>query len=411
MKTTACSDVADYVWLTGDEASAVLADLAEDAAPLHALVSRLRRSFSAERTHLLLEQIELRRRAAAKFTRAPQMFFTRVGLEQATDEWVAAYKASCFARRAGPSPASKSIADLCCGIGGDLSSLAAVGPVVGLDRDAVVAHFAAVNSGAQVVAEDIASFGVSGIDALHIDPDRRPAGERTTSLEACEPNVTTIDQLMLRVPNAAVKLAPATKVPKAWAEKCELEWISRDRECRQLVAWHGALAEVPGHRSATVLRSAGCLACSVTGLPDQPMAVVPKVDRFVFDVDAAVLAARLQGVLAAEHGLSALSTGPTYLTGPNAIDDAALACFEVADVLPMETRAMSRYLSERSIGAIEIKKRGVEVDPDELRRNLKLRGDNAVTLLVARIDGRTAAIVADRVVGEGRRSLEASPGS
>lgn len=399
MKTTVCSDVADYVWLTGDEACAMLVELADDKTPLHTLASRLRGRVSAERTHLLLEQVELRRRATAKFSRAEQMFFTRVGLEQATDEWVAAYKASRFtSQRAGASPPPCGIADFCCGIGGDLIALAENASAVGIDFNPIAAHFAAVNSCATVKSIDVEQFDFKNISALHIDPDRRPSGHRTTSLDFCEPSLATIDRLIAQVPNAAVKLAPATQVPADWASRCELEWISRDRECRQLVVWHGELAQSPGQRRATIIQAARGLAPrTIIGLPKQPIPVVSKPDRYVFDIDPAVLAAHLKGVLAAEHGLQALDRGQTYLTGPHSIDDAALACFEVAEVLPLETRKLSRLLAERGIGQLEIKKRGVDIEPEKLRRDLKLRGENAATLLVAQVNGRNVAILAHRV--------------
>jgi hypothetical protein len=399
MKTTVCSDVADYVWLTGDEAGAMLVELADDTTPLHALVSRLRGRVSAERTHLLLEQVELRRRAAAKFSRAERMFFTRVGLEQATDEWVAAYKATRFAnQRAGASPFPSAIVDLCCGIGGDLAALTLTGPAVGVDLNPIVAHFAAVNSGATVQTIDVDEFDFDGISALHIDPDRRPSGYRTTSLDFCQPNFAIIERLIARVSSAAVKLAPATQVPADWAERCELEWISRDRECRQLVAWHADLAQSPAQRRATIVQAArGLAARTIIGLPNQSIPVVPAPDRYVFDIDSAVLAAHLKGALAAEHDLSALDRGQTYLTGPRPIDDAALACFEVDEVFPLETRKLARLLAERGIGQLEIKKRGVDIEPEKLRRDLKLRGDNAATLLVAQVNNRSVAILAHRV--------------
>src|SRR5437868_1518552 len=94
---TICSDLAEYEWLTGNEAGALLEELAVDQSPLHTTVARLRGRLTSSQTHLLMEQLELRRRAAAKFTQADRLFFTRVGLEQATDEWIAGYKASRFA--------------------------------------------------------------------------------------------------------------------------------------------------------------------------------------------------------------------------------------------------------------------------------------------------------------------------
>jgi hypothetical protein len=387
---TVCSDIADYEWLTGDEACALLDDLANDTAPLHTAVATLRRRLSPERTHLLVEQVELRRRATAKFTQAARLFFTRIGLEQATDEWVAGYKAE---RSAGCA-----VADLCCGIGGDLSALAVQGSTVGIDCNPIAAHFAAINTGAVVHTANVLDYDLNGITAWHIDPDRRPNGRRTTALELCQPNLAAIDRLLAQVPHAAVKLAPATKVPDRWADRCELEWISRDRECRQLVAWHGDLARSVGRRRATILPTV----CDSTprtliGLPHQPVPIRDDVDRYIFDIDPAVLAAGLIGTVALEHGLFALGSGPTYLTGPRPIDDAALACFEVVDMLPLQSRQLAAHLRERGIGQLEIKKRGIGIDPEKLRRDLKLRGDNRATLLITPIAGRPTVIVAHRV--------------
>jgi hypothetical protein len=408
---TTCSDLADYEWLTGDEASAILAELADDKTPLHTAIARLRGRFTPAQTHLLLEQTELRRRATAKFTQAHQMFFTRIGLEQATDECVAAYKATRFTtqRAAGLSPSNGPavFADLCCGIGGDLQALAANAPAIGIDRDPIIAHFAAINTGAPIHTTDIATFDLNSAAAFHIDPDRRPTGRRTTSLEWCEPNIETIDALLVRVPNAAIKLAPASEVPPHWSAHCELEWISRDRECRQLVAWHGALAKSPAQNRATILPAArhpvlslpksGLAPRTITGHPKQPIPIADKPNQYVYDIDPAVLAAKLKGVLAAEHNLTALSAGSTYLTGDNTIIDLALTCFAVEEVMPFRIDKLAKHLAAHDIGQLEIKKRGVDINPEKLRRDLKLRGNNSATLLITPIAGRATAILAQRV--------------
>ena len=92
-----------------------------------ALLTRLRKDLAPEKARQVAEQVDLRRRAAEKFTHADRMLFTARGLEQATDEVVADYKASRF-------PAGQRVADLCCGIGGDLIALAGIddGAAVGL---------------------------------------------------------------------------------------------------------------------------------------------------------------------------------------------------------------------------------------------------------------------------------------
>ena len=182
----------------------------------------------------------------------------------------------------------------------------------------------------------------------------------------------------------------------AWAERCELEWISRDRQCRQLVAWHGELAISPGERRATVLSNDGQNVRCVVGQSRRDLPTAQQLDRFLFDPDPAVLAARLTGVVADEHGLSAVAPRIAYLTGPRPIDDPAVACFEVDEVLPLQLPAIAEYLRARGIGRLEIKKRGVEHDPEQLRRQLKLRGDGAVTLILTKLNRKRVAILARR---------------
>jgi hypothetical protein len=369
---------------------------------LHQLVECLRRRVSPARARLVVELVGLRRRAATKFTAADRMFFTRTALEQATDEWVAAYKASRF-------PKDAPVADLCCGIGGDLLALAARGPVVGVDRDPLVAHFAVANArvffapsdGARldIRVQEAQRSGAEGALAWHIDPHRRPHGRRTSSTAFSSPDATVIERLLIECRHAAVKLAPGARVPQEWADRCELEWISRGGECRQLVAWHGDLATNAGRRRATIVTSAACGLAhrSLVGKPNQAIPIATAPQRFVFDCDPAVLAAHLKGALASEHGLSSLGAGPTYLTGPEPISDAALASFEVLDTLPLRTTAIANYLRERGVCQLEIKKRGVDVDPEKLRRSLKLRGDRAAVLLITPIADRPAAILTQRM--------------
>jgi hypothetical protein len=409
-----CSEVADYEWLTGDEAAALLGEYSACSLPLHSEMGRLRRHLSPDRAHLVAEQVDLRRRAEEKFSTADLMFFTRTALEQATDEHIARYKAARIALRVehinarssgcGQSQRGAAIADLCCGIGGDLLALAERNRVVAVDCSPVATHFAAANlravvpsADAQFRTMDASELILDNIIAWHLDPDRRASGRRTTSLEFCQPDVAVIERLLHCVPHAAIKLAPACTVPRQWAERCELEWISRGGECRQLVAWHGELAEHPGQRRATIVATHGIAPRTLTGMTNQSIPIARQIRDYVFDIDPAVLAAHLKGALAAIYNLSALDSGPTYLTGDSPISDPALSCFRVDAVLPLRTQALARHLREYRVGQLEIKKRGVDIVPEKLRRELKLRGDNTATLLIAKVAGRATAILAHRV--------------
>ena len=111
-----------------------------------------------------------------------------------------------------------------------------------------------------------------------------------------------------------------------------------------------------------------------------------------------MLAARLGGVLAAEHRLSAVAAGVAYWTGDRMILDAAISCFEVLEVVPMAVKPLKNLLRRRGIGRLEIKKRGVQLDPAALRQQLDLRGDEEASLFVLRIARRPTAILAPRDV-------------
>lgn len=393
------AEIADYEWLTGEEAAEVLRDLSGRNEPVHILTTQLRKWHSAERVHLLLEQRELRGRARAKFARADEMFFSRVGLEQATDEWVARYKAQRFAASA----SAGAISDLCCGIGGDLLALCEVGRTVAVERDPVASCFAAANVRAvgrfenvSMAIADVDDFDLTNSAAWHLDPDRRPQGNRTKTLDWSSPSTERIDRFLVASPHAAIKLAPAAEVPPRWSECCELEWISRDRECRQLVAWHGALTRLQGKRQATVLSADGITSASFAGESNVEPSYSP-VDQYLFEPDPAVLAAHLVGAIAERHGLSAVSAGIAYLTGPQAVASPLLSCFAVEEVLPLSLRRIEKVLRERLIGRLEIKKRGVEHDPHRVRRQLRLEGNNEATLLLTKLNGKHAAILAHRV--------------
>lgn len=391
--STAC-EIDDYRWLVSDEAIPWLERAASDATPLAVRVSRLRRDLSAQRTHLVLEQAELRARARAKFAIPSRMFFTRKGLEQATDQWVAAYKATRF-------PAEGPVADLCCGMGGDLLALAQRGEAVGLERDPVVALLAEANLRAldlqgKVVVGDVVEFMASEFSAWHVDPDRRPTGRRTTHPELHDPPLALLEEHLARSARAAIKLAPAADVPDRWAACAELEWISRDRQCRQLVAWFGALANGAGRRATILGADSTQPMRTLAGDASVRAPIAAQIGRYVFDPDPAVVAAGLVGSLAAEHRLGAWEAGGAYLTGDVTVADRALSCFEVTDVLPFDLKRLKRLLADRDVGQLEIKKRGVPQEPETIRRQLRLRGSAAAVLLIASQGGAVKAVLARR---------------
>ncbi|MER7796434.1 SAM-dependent methyltransferase [Microbacterium sp. NPDC096154] len=373
-------------------------------------VSRLRAAgHSPELVSAAVGQSRLRARGEAKFGPfASRMLFTRAGLEQATRMSVSAHHAHRM-RAAGISH----VADLGCGIGGDSLAFASVGlGVLAVDADAVTAALAAYNlapfrqgEGPAVevrsaLAEDV---DLAHVDAVWLDPARRTAGHGETSRVAASdysPSLDWVFDLAARVP-AGVKLGPGhdrnalpeTDAARGW--NVETQWISVDGSTVELVVWTGSLARPGVGRSALVLR--GDAAHELAAAADTPDEPVRELGAFVHEPEGAVIRARLVGDVARALEAGPIAPGIAYLTGDVATTSPFVSSFRVRETLPADPKPLAKALRARGIGTLEIKKRGVDVDPAALRRRLSLKGDEAATLLLTRVGGKRLAILADRV--------------
>ena len=203
----------------------------------------------------------------------------------------------------------------------------------GVERDPVVAMFARANLEAAgdcgdvdvADVQEVIRAGMDGVAAWHVDPDRRPSGGRTTRVELHEPGPNVLRRLLDACPNGAIKLAPAAVMNERWWGESELEWISRGGQCRQLVAWFGALAECARRRRATVVgRGARGDIETFVGEANVECPMAGRVGRFVFEPDAAVLAAKLEGDLARISGLEAVAAGVAYFTSDALVEHRVL---------------------------------------------------------------------------------------
>ncbi|MFG3711509.1 methyltransferase domain-containing protein [Micromonospora sp. NPDC047730] len=353
-----------------------------------------------------LTQAELRRRAVGKFgPAAAGMFLTRAGLEQATRGTVAARRARRL-RAAGV----RTLADLGCGLGADALAAARAGiRVYGVEADPVTAAMAAANAEAAGLAElftvecgDATAFDVSRVDGVFCDPARRKAGtgRRVFDPNAYSPPWDFVIGLAARVPYTVVKVAPGIDhalIPAG----AEAEWVSADGDLVEAALWCGRLAEVP--RRATLLRGKegppvnasgrGRVPCyQVTGSGDAEAPVGP-VRRFLYDPDPAVVRAHLVAELAGALDATLADPSIAYLYADAPAATPFARCLEVTDVLPFSLKRLRALLRDRRVGRVEILKRGSALEPEKLRRDLRLAGDEAASLVLTRVAGAPTALV------------------
>jgi SAM-dependent methyltransferase len=335
-----------------------------------------------------LTQVELRHRAAAKLgADAARMYFTPDGLEQATRRRVAEHRA---ARVAMADPGS--VIDLGCGIGGDLVSFARAGlTAAGIDRDELRVEVARANLdalglGGAVQVADAEQLDTSGFGVVFADPARRTSAGRVFDAEGWSPPWSFVEAVLRRP--SCVKVAPG--IPHALVpEGVEAEFVSDEGDVKEASLWSPALATV--RRRATVIRPSGL--ATLTDEDDPGEQGLRAVGRYLYEPDGAVIRAGLVTAVAAGVNGGLVDPHIAYVTGDDAFTTPFARSYEVLAELPFKEKQLKAALRERGIGRVTIKKRGVDVVPEDLRKRLALVGDDEATLVMTRVAGEGTTLL------------------
>ena len=386
----------------------------ETASDVARTVSRLRAAgHSPDLVSAVVGQARLRVRARAKFGEfADRMLFTKAGLEQATRLNVATMHAVRM-RQAGITHVS----DLGCGIGGDSLAFAGAGlEVEAVDADEVTAAIAAYNLapfGATVrqgLAEEAltdpsvperpssrsARSGTGEGSAIWLDPARRTAGHSETTRTAASDWSPSLDWCfeVARTHPTGIKLGPGLDrdlIP----DDVEAQWVSDGGSVVELVLFSGELAREGIRRSALVMQ--GGESHELTAPADAEDAPVRKLGEYLHEPDGAVIRARLIGDVARMLDAGMLDEKIAYLTGDAALTSPFVQSFRVREWMPANVKTINAALRWNDIGTLEIKKRGMDIDPAKFRRKLHLKGTQSATLILTRTAAGRFAILADRV--------------
>ncbi|MEU9332079.1 methyltransferase domain-containing protein [Streptomyces sp. NPDC048290] len=359
-----------------------------------ALATRLRRTHPAELVSAALGQARLRQRAVAKFGAedAGRMYFTPDGVEQSTRASVAAYRARRL-RELGVT----SVADLCCGIGGDAVALARAGVrVLAVDRDPRTVAVARANAEALGLADlidvreaDVREVDVAAYDAVFVDPARRGGRGRIFDPEAYSPPLSWAVEAAGRARFGVLKVAPG--IPhEAVPEAAEAEWVSDGGDVKEAVLWFGGPRA--GGVRATLLP--GEFTLRGRGLPDP---AVREVGRYLYEPDGAVIRAHLVAEVAAEVGGGLIDPTIAYVTGDELVRTPYATAYEITDRMGFGVKRLKAVLRERGVGNLTVKKRGSAVEPEELRRMVKPRGEGAATVFLTRAGGAPVMLLGRRV--------------
>lgn len=398
-----------------------------------------------------MSQLELRQKAVRKFGKiAHQLFFTPAALEQASRKQVSKLHAKRLRHLN-----VTTVYDLGCGIGAEsLAFLRAGLRVIAYEIDPLTASYARENlrialellrakhperhyPEPEVRCADAHSFTAvqildnpntktvpvtSAASAIHtavfFDPARRTAGHRnTTRVQPADysPHLDFIFAVADKLPTL-VKLGPGFQrdlIP----ESAAAEWVSVNGEAVETLLTFTPLPPptlhnakhppVAGSRRATVIRKHSGAddtwrRSSLYAETDYPDATLAPLGNYLYEPDPAVIRARQIGQLARLLAAGQLSESIAYLTG-NQLHHTDLAqCFRVLACVSLREKAVSGKLRELGATAVEIKKRGVDIDPAQFRKKLGLQAAKGLpakqlTVVLTRVDGAHQALICERV--------------
>ena len=391
-------DVEVARWVVSGEAEPFLTWAGQAGEPSSLRVGEmLRRELPPERAAAVLDLVSLRGRASRKLGEiSPFVFLTQDSLEQATRWDVAQWRAR---RLAGLGITH--VIDAGCGVGIDSLGFRVAGASVsGIERDPVLAVFAEANlaiktipEGSSVVVRDLTQsldwLPTSPTSALFLDPARRTTRGRSWDIADLSPSWEFVQQAIARTPGpAVVKLAPGFPrhlIPKEAA----VTWVSHGGDLVETTLWIGTGA----HREAVVLNGStpACIAEGDTLPPPGP------IGDYIYEPDPAVIRAHAIPTLARITSAHPLADSIAYLTSDTLVPTQFAQAFQVEQVMDFSQRALKSWVRANEIGAVEIKVRGLDIDPATFRRTLGLKGKNSASIILTPTPSGAKAVIVRRI--------------
>ncbi|WP_411730626.1 THUMP-like domain-containing protein [Paeniglutamicibacter sp.] len=358
----------------------------------------------------VVQQAQLRSKARTKFGPfADRMVFTQAGLEQATRLKLAGLHARRFTRAG-----IKKVADLGCGIGADSLALASADiEVTAVEMDETTAAAATLNlmpwPTATVVNADATEFDLTGFDGVWLDPARRTTDTSGTSRifdpEAFSPPLSFVESLADRGLAVGVKMGPGLP-HEAVPARCEVQWVSINGDVTEAALWFGPLARPGIRRAALVIAAHGAteLTSSVDFDPDAALrgdVPVGEIDSYIYEPDGAVIRAGLIDELLKTTGGHLIDPRIAYFSTAEPVETPLAKAYKVLAVRPYHVKNLRAWVKAEKIGVLDIKKRGMDVTPEELRKIL-LAGTgrdakNKATLILTRVGEQRYAIEVEPV--------------
>lgn len=405
-----------------------------DSDTLSAVTSLRSRGFSPEESSAVISLAQARTRARAKFgERARTLMLTQEAAEQATRPVIAHYRADRLAQVPGlvadlgcgiGSDTAVYAAARGSAVAVELDPLTASFAAANLafcPRARVYSGDVTAYDPANAVgaAAPLADGAGASPAILWLDPARRDLRgakkaqtERLFDPEAFSPPFSFVLTLARTGVPMGVKLGPGfphegIPSPEDIASEAnptprvEAEWIQSEGSLAELVLWFNALAQEGMARTATSVRelpadpadevsSAAEATDEVADLLPPYEAVsfrstltaaeaeqsvegpvsLPQPGEYLLEPAPAIVRSHLVAEFAQSIGAQLLDEHLAYLRSAEPVEHPLVACYKVLEEIPLQEKQLKRWVREQGFTALTVKKRGVDIVPEQLRARL-----------------------------------------
>lgn len=292
------------------------------------------------------------------------------------------------AQRLGAALGESAVAhDVTCSIGTEGPSVLNAGlGYIGSDLDHSRLLMAQYNLGAgraHLLRADALMPAVTGADVIIADPARRAGGRRITDPAQLLPPLP--DLLEAWAGHAmAVKCAPGLDF-SGWDGLVSL--VSVDGGVKEACLYTPDLADGETREAVLIRDGVDRVTDLLDDAPGEQLAREP--GEFIIDPDGAIVRAGLVRHYAVREGLWMLDERIAYLTGDRLPE--GTSGFRFIEQVPL--KKLKSALGGHGAGSVEILVRGVDVDPDQLRKKLALKGKKSMAVVITRIGTTGVALV------------------
>lgn len=292
--------------------------------------------------------------------------------QQATPVEVAAYRAEFLAEQG-----VSSVHDITCSIGTE--GLNSPLDYFGSDLDESRVRMARHNLSSTKIFRADALTTTTTADVLLADPARRAGGRRITRPEDLVPPLPEVVDKH-RDKELAIKCAPGLDFSE-WNGLVTV--ASVDGGVKEACLYTPGLGT---GRRAVMIRGhkLDVLDDQETNLPE-----AGDIGSYLIDPDGAIVRSGLVRHYAAREGLHQIDERIAYLTGERIPQGAS--GFPFIEKVPL--KRLKSVLKSYDAGSLEILVRGVEVDPDQLRKKMKLKGKKPFAVIITRIGAQGIALL------------------